>query len=511
MNRKERRISRRRCDFFEIKQFRRIYNRETGKFTFNISYETHTAPTPRSLVVAEAFGLGIDEAQRFKVLDAELKIGSRDIVYITGDSGSGKSVLLRAIKADLGEEAIDLSEVEVDTEKPLIETVGATVEEGLELLSKVGLNDAFLFLRTYSQLSDGQKYRYRIAKLIESGKQWWLMDEFAACLDRDTAKIIAFNLQKIARQQGKAVIAATTHSDLQEDLKPSVLVYKRFGEEIQISYYPNEPIDECSLVREMRVELGTRKDWEKLSTFHYRGHKTSVPRKIFRLMRKDELCGVIVYCYPPPSCYGRRQVLPRMSMKELNEQLSIINRVVIHPKYRTIGLGAKLIRETLPLAGTPFVEMIAVMPKYNPFAEKAGMQKIAEQETVESVSFVAKTLANLGFDFQFLGSQRYILQKLETLSTEQVQKIKDAFIKNKHPRFKRELCAEGNLPYGKTEAYVRQVKKADAIILARLIRLTGFLLQRKVYLFWGHKNIRPSTPKEISFENDAYWLHLARN
>ncbi len=176
---------------FRIRQFRRIFDRTEGKFTFNISYETHAKVTPRSLVVAEAFGLGIDEAQKFKVLDAELKIGSQDIVYITGDSGSGKSVLLRAIRADLGEEAIDLSEVEVDPEKPLIETVGATVEKGLELLSKVGLNDAFLFLRTYSQLSDGQRYRYRIAKLIESGRQWWLMDEFVACLDRDTAKIIS--------------------------------------------------------------------------------------------------------------------------------------------------------------------------------------------------------------------------------------------------------------------------------------------------------------------------------
>ena len=140
---------------FRIRQLRRIYNRAEGKFTFNISYETHTKITPRSLVVAEAFGLGIDEAQTFKVLDAELKIGPQDIVYITGDSGSGKSVLLRAIRADLGEEAIDLTEVEVDPDKPLIETVGATVEQGLELLSKVGLNDAFLFLRTYSQLSDG--------------------------------------------------------------------------------------------------------------------------------------------------------------------------------------------------------------------------------------------------------------------------------------------------------------------------------------------------------------------
>ena len=89
------------------------------------------------------------------------------------------------------------------------------------------------------------------------------MDEFAACLDRDTAKIIAFNMQKIARQQSKAVIAATTHSDIQNDLKPSVLVRKRFGEEIQISYYPNETAAECSLIREMKVEEGNREDWKK--------------------------------------------------------------------------------------------------------------------------------------------------------------------------------------------------------------------------------------------------------
>ncbi len=78
-------------------------------------------------------------------------------------------------------------------------------------------------------------------------------------------------------------------------------------------------------------------------------------------------------------------VLPCLSIAEANKQLSIISRVVIHPKYRTIGLGAKLIRETLPLAGTPYVELIAVMAKYSPFAEKAGMQKIIQQEFTDSV------------------------------------------------------------------------------------------------------------------------------
>ncbi len=478
------RIARRRDEFFRIKQFRRVYDKAEGKFTFNISYETHTKPTPRSLVVAEAFGLGIDEAQKFKVLDAELKIGPRDIVYITGDSGSGKSVLLRAIRADLGDEAVDLSEVTVDPEKPLIETVGATVEEGLELLSRVGLNDAFLFLRTYNQLSDGQKYRYRIATLIESGQQWWLMDEFAACLDRDTAKIIAFNLQKIARQQGKAVIAATTHGDLFEDLKPSVHVHKRFGQEIQINYCSKEAAEECSLIREMKVGQGSIVDWHKLSGFHYRGHNVAVPRKIFRLMRGEELCGVIVYSYPPPSCYGRRFVLPRITIREMNKQLSIISRVVIHPKYRTIGLGAKLIHETLPLVGTPYVEMIAVMAKYNPFAEKAGMQKIAEQKSIESVSEVSKALLKLGFDLQLLGSERFVKGKLESLNSEQINELKNAFIRNKHPRFKKEFATSRHLPFGKTSDYIACIENADHVKMAKLVKLVGMLLQTKVYLFW---------------------------
>jgi ABC-type ATPase with predicted acetyltransferase domain len=35
-------------------------------------------------------------------------------------------------------------------------------------------------------------------------------------------------------------------------------------------------------------------------------------------------------------------------------------------------------RETLPLARTPYVETVAVMVKYNPFFEKADMRKIAK-------------------------------------------------------------------------------------------------------------------------------------
>ena len=64
-------------------------------------------------------------------------------------------------------------------------------------------------------------------------------------------------MQKLARQEGRAVLAATTHTDLFEDLKPSVYVHKRFGREIEVKYYLNEINKECSLVREMKVVEGT--------------------------------------------------------------------------------------------------------------------------------------------------------------------------------------------------------------------------------------------------------------
>ncbi|MEM2568128.1 MAG: GNAT family N-acetyltransferase [Candidatus Bathyarchaeia archaeon] len=476
-------------EFFQIKSISvKRFDPQTGRFIINISYKTAPPkPTERVVGVAEAFGLGLDKWEKFVVYDnVELKIGPTDIVYITGDSGSGKSVLLKAlekdIREDMGLSCINIADINPIPNKPLVETVGRNLEEALELLSKVGLNDAFLFLRNYEQLSDGQKYRYKIAKMIESGAQFWIMDEFAATLDRDTAKIVAFNLQKLARQQRKAVLAATTHTDLFEDLNPSVHIHKRFGREITVNYYPNVPAKECSLVKEMRIEEGTTEDWRKLACFHYRSHKIAGPRKIFCLKRGEEICGVIVYAHPPPTCFGRKLALPKMSMKELNEKLSVISRVVVHPKYRTIGLGAKLVKETLPLAGTPYVEMPAVMAKYNPFAEKAGMQKIIEQPPPKQAIKIAETLQHLGLNIHLLGSEKYVLNMLKTLNEKDVQTIREAFIKHGHVRFMKHFFP--HMPFGKKQAYIKEVGEASLERLAHLIKICGLLSQTKVYLFW---------------------------
>ena len=169
-------------------------------------------------------------------------------------------------------------------------------------------------------------------------------------------------------------------------------------------------------------------------------------------------------------------------MRELNEKLTIINRVVVHPKYRSIGLGAKLIRDTLPLTGTAYVEMVAVMAKYNPFAEKAGMKKVTEQEPQREILRASKVLEQVGFNVQLLGSERYVLEKLEQLRGEDLERVREGFVKADHPRFFKFFSS--GLPFGHMGDYERKVNAATLEQLAGLIKICGFLMQTKAYLFW---------------------------
>ena len=218
---------------------------------------------------------------------------------------------------------------------------------------------------------------------------------------------MAFNVQKLARKLSKAIIAATTHTDLLEDLAPSVHIHKRFGKEIRVQYYPNQLRKQCSLLEEMQVQEGTYEDWKKVAGFHYRSHRIAFMQKIFILKREDRVCGAVVYVCPMSAAPCRNRVLKIESMKELNEKLARVARVVVHPKYRTIGAGVKLLRDSLPKCGKPYVEMIAVMARYNPFAEHAGMTRVCESKPDKSILEAVAELEKLGFTPYLLAVPEY--------------------------------------------------------------------------------------------------------
>jgi len=208
------------------------------KIELNKSFETSVARSDRVIKVAEAFGLGL-ENREFVVLDGvKCDVDLGDVIYICGQSGSGKSVLLRELAkalATAGNKVANIDEVELDDTRSLIDQIAPdSMAEAIRLLSIAGLSDAYLYIRRPSELSDGQRYRYRLAKLIEGNADVWVADEFGAVLDRVTAKIVAWNLAKVARSYGKTLIVATTHTDLREELAPSLTITKRFHDRIQI-------------------------------------------------------------------------------------------------------------------------------------------------------------------------------------------------------------------------------------------------------------------------------------
>jgi len=286
-------------------------------------------------------------------------------------------------------------------------------------------------------LSDGQKYRYKLAKLIDRGeKNVWILDEFCASLDRVMARIIAFLIQKVARRLGKTVVVATTHEDLVEDFQPDVLVYKGFEKDVEVTRKESEH-KPCSVCEKIRVEEGSMEDYGKLCRFHYRsaGERKSGLRSkaVFRLMYGDSLVGVIVYSCsylnlkPRNMVFGERYVYTSGDLHKarlINEEIARISRVVIHPKFRGIGLGEHLVRETLPKAGARVVEALAVMARYNPFFEKAGMVKVEyRRKENELTSKIRKLLETREFDFSLAGSKTYCHQVFNTLGEGEKQEL----------------------------------------------------------------------------------------
>lgn len=205
-------------------------------YTISRSFKTSVERTPRVLEVAESFGLGLSD-KMFTIYDnLELDIRPSDVVYITGQSGSGKSLLLRDLSAEMtagGLKVADLNEMKLE-DRPVIELVGRTTTEATEILSRAGISDAWIFLRKPSELSDGQRYRLKLAKVLESGADVWIADEFGAILDRVTAKSVAFNMAKVARREGKTFMVATTHEDMLEELCPDVFIEKLFNDRVDV-------------------------------------------------------------------------------------------------------------------------------------------------------------------------------------------------------------------------------------------------------------------------------------
>ncbi|HEY1628301.1 MAG TPA: hypothetical protein VGF52_00495 [Tepidisphaeraceae bacterium] len=195
--------------------------------------------SPRGRIIAKWFALVFPTKQESHCNRinpnqfASLLPAPGQIILITGPSGAGKSSLLRILRKK-SDDCLDLPRLRLP-DRPLVDCFGQVpLEQVLVILSRVGLAEAWSYLRTPSELSDGQRWRFRLAmalcKARNRSNPILIADEFCALLDRVTAAVVARSLRRAISIDGNLrAILATSHDDLLGALQPDLHIRCDFG------------------------------------------------------------------------------------------------------------------------------------------------------------------------------------------------------------------------------------------------------------------------------------------
>ena len=236
----------------------------------------------------------------------------------------------------------------------------------------------------------------------------------------------------------------------------------------------------CSAVKGLRIVRGGVEDYKRLARYHYRGGSpgtwTSVftirPSKAVGTQLGDEPVGVIVYTLPSEGVELRNAATNNMfsnldkksRFTLINKNIRCIRRVVIEPRFRGLGLASRLVRETLPEAGVPIVEAMAVMGMVNPFFEKAGMKSYTANLPERCVR-LSEALSLAGIEEDELIDAEKVQRKLDELKRNEAE-----FIEEEINRF--------------LQSYGRRRKGSG---LERTRFVLGKLTDRPVYYIWFNK------------------------
>ena len=146
---------------------------------------------------------------------------SHKITCIAGGSGTGKTTLLRKwFNVDDVNFAISSDDCIF---KILNDEVG-DVKQTSKLLFDVGLASVPMWKNTFNNISTGEKLRFEIAYKLASKDPVVFVDEFTSTLDRQVAKNLCLNLNKLVAKYDKNFVFCTSHFDILDWVKVDRLV-----------------------------------------------------------------------------------------------------------------------------------------------------------------------------------------------------------------------------------------------------------------------------------------------
>ena len=164
-------------------------------------YNSYRAACVKSL-------FNVDSGANFD-LDVDLPIDDGDwkIGVIVGPSGSGKT----SIGTKLGK----MYAPGWPEDRPIIDAIApdGNFNAVTGALSAVGLGSVPSWLRPYHVLSNGERFRAMLARLVCEAPPFAVVDEFSSVVDRQIARIGAGAFGKAWRRTNRQVVLLSCHYD----------------------------------------------------------------------------------------------------------------------------------------------------------------------------------------------------------------------------------------------------------------------------------------------------------
>ncbi len=191
-------------------------------------------PTARLLAAAAMFGLDVDSfgGQR-EPLTIELPIVAGEIILICGPSGAGKSTLLRAAVSQAVHRGIRVLRpanlAPRSARATVIDLFREPVDRVVRSLARAGLAEARILGMPVTALSDGQRFRLKLARLMLRADRCRqpaiiAIDEFASGLDRATTHGVCRSIARWLRRTPHTLIVAGCGDLLGHVLEPECIV-----------------------------------------------------------------------------------------------------------------------------------------------------------------------------------------------------------------------------------------------------------------------------------------------
>jgi ABC-type ATPase with predicted acetyltransferase domain len=138
------------------------------------------------------------------------------IGVIVGRSGTGKTSIAKDLFGSAYIKRFEYSHKSILDDFP--ETL--SVSDITKALCSVGFASPPDWLKSYDQLSQGEKMRVDIARALVLEQRLIVFDEFTSVVDREVAQVSAYAISKAVRKTQKRFIAVTCHYDVIDWLEP---------------------------------------------------------------------------------------------------------------------------------------------------------------------------------------------------------------------------------------------------------------------------------------------------